>query len=119
MSIILSLKETFKESNLIMEVIDNTLHSLHDYISIINKQEKFVKDSSLGKTNVIDLIKKLNSERCILCDDIITGIKAINRLCKAEGLDLFFDGDETNKVELMHFALEYDARLVAYLQKAM
>lgn len=102
------LLENFYDSNLVTEMINDTLNAIHDYNLIVSKQEHFVMDKSLSKEHIIHLIKTLNNERCILCDDIIGGIKAINRLCSHEGLSKFYEGDEDNKIEMFKFAMEFD-----------
>lgn len=106
--VMIKLVNEFKNDELVLEMIRETLNSCSMYVHVINRQEITVSVEKyvLPRNELNDKIDNLDNLRKLTHDSIISGFKAINRLCIKCNLEKFYKGNEDDRVEVAEFAME-------------
>ena len=94
-------KDTLEQRQLVLE-------SVGEDIDIINKEEdmNIVNKDRLSKEDYLDKVKILDTHRRMCHNTIISGIKRINWMCKENNIPLFYNGDETDRVQIAEFVMK-------------
>ena len=105
--VLVKLVEMMKDDELVIEMISDTMKSCSRYVDLINQQEVLVSVAkyNLSKEQLLYEVKALDEQRRRTHNSIIAGIKAINRMCESEGLELFYKGSD-ERSEIGEFAFE-------------
>lgn len=99
--------EAYKDDKDILDTINDTLDSYGEYIKVINDMENSIAVArfTLEPDEYRRRIESLDRRRRIEHNCIISGTKLLNRLAKEVDLELFFEGDVTNRLEVAEFAM--------------
>lgn len=91
-----------------LEYLKDVLDDFGAYVEIINKQENLavVGKYSLSKEDYRFELETLDRHRRMIHNNIIRGIKNINRMCKEDNLPIFYDGSEGDRVEVAEFVFK-------------
>ena len=90
-----------------LDFLKETLDGFSKYVDIINQQENIaiVDKYRLSKEDLMERIKILDMHRRMVHNIIITGVQRINLLCRENNIDIFYDGDENDRVQIAEFAM--------------
>lgn len=97
----------YKDDDLMLDFLKETLDGFSKYVDIINQQENItiVDKYRLSKEDLMERIKILDMHRRMVHNIIITGVQRINLLCRENNIDIFYDGDENDRVQIAEFAM--------------
>lgn len=102
--------ETFSnlQDNDLLDVIEDLIQSAVEYIRKVTYLESALIVSAKNKSGVEyrDYIQKLDENRSISHNALISNVKVVNRICKKYSLPLIYEGDENDRVKIGNFAGE-------------
>lgn len=107
LEIVNALTTAFKEDKDLLELLNETLNGCSEYVHAVNSMENCqrVLKFRLEPEDYKERLKALDQNRRILHNATISGIKAINRLCKTSNLPPLYEGDESDRYAIADFAL--------------
>lgn len=107
-SAITQLVLVYRDDDLMLDFLKDTLDAFCKYIDIINQQENtvIIDKNRLSDEDLFERIKILDQHRRMVHNIIMTGIKRINILCRENNIETFYNGNEDDRVEIAEFAMK-------------
>ena len=99
----------YKTDSDIIYMIQDTLTSMREYVNIIVQQEILVttKKFTMEVGDYREEVVKLDTLRRTLHNEVISGVKFLNKLSVFLGLELFYNGDIHSRELVGECAFEY------------
>lgn len=99
----------YKSDSDILFMINDTLNSMKDYVSIIAEEDVLIstKKWTLSKEELQYEITHLDKKRRALHNEVIHGVAFINRICKMKDFELFYNGDIEDRRVVGETAFSY------------
>lgn len=108
MQIIDNLENT-EEKETEKELIDCLAKDCAEYISAVIDMENIINFGKLGLKgeDYRDYVINFDKYKMVKHNVLTAGVKVLNRLCLAHGLQPIFQGDTNSRIEIAEFAKEY------------
>ena len=91
-----------------LDLINDVIDSATEYIKRVNNLEaaRMTAKITSEPAEYREIIQKLDRLRSSAHNSLIANVKALNRLCRAMGIILIYEGDEEKRIEIAEFARE-------------
>ena len=102
------LSNLYEDEADVLEIIEDTINSYGDYVNYVYKMEskKVIFRLKLEPLEYREVVQKMDSNRTNIHNAAIASTKIINRLCEPKKLELFYQGDIDDRVEVAEFIKE-------------
>lgn len=101
------LVQIYKDDEMVTDIIRDLLVGMNNYVYKVNEMEtlkilRITIDSDVYK----ERFQLLDKARSNIHNGIIRNIKLINKICREDGYEVLYNGDEENRYEIGDFTGE-------------
>lgn len=102
------LSNLYEDDADVLEIIEDTINSYGDYVNYVYKMEskKVIFRLKLEPLEYRALVQDMDANRTNIHNAAIASTRMINRLCETKDLEIFYQGDIDDRVEIAEFIKE-------------